>query len=126
MLLKKLIPLESKLTSVSCSALVLFLRLLTLPRDTDELKIAKAAHQNCVPASALDDQLKKREDSHKVALQKERDEISRMKLELEQSRNEKAEVERAMTKERQLRTARRSKWQLGDYSRALRFGAPRI
>ena len=79
------------------------LRLLTLPIDTDELKIAKAAHQNCVPASTLETRLKEREEAHQVELKNERDEISRLKLELQKSQNEKAELETALAEEKRLR-----------------------
>ena len=61
MLVQKLAPLECKLLSESCFELVLLLRSLTLPFDADELKIAKATHQNCVPASTLDGRIKEHE-----------------------------------------------------------------
>jgi len=102
-LLQKLMPLESKLTSESCLALALFFGSLTLPLDADELKIAKAAHQNCVSVSTLDNRIKEREDAHQVALQKERDELSRVKLELEQLRTEKTAAETALAEEKKLR-----------------------
>ena len=70
-----------------------------------ELKIAKAAHQNCVPSSTLDSRLKEREDAHQVALQKERDELSRVKLELEKVRNKKSAAETALAEERKFRAA---------------------
>ena len=72
--------------------------MLTSTLDAAELKIAKAAHQNCVPSSTLDSRLKEREDAHQAALQKERDELSRVKLELEKVRNEKTAAETAWPK----------------------------
>ena len=102
MLVQKLAPLKCKLPSESCFELVLFLRSQTLPFDADELKIAKAAHQNCVPASTPDNRIKERKDAHQVALQKERDELSRVKLEFEKMRKEKAAVETALAGEKKL------------------------
>ena len=79
--------------------------LLTSALVADELKIAKAAHQDCVPSSTLDSRLKEREDAHQIALQKERDELSRVKLELEKMRKEKTAAETALAEERKLRAA---------------------
>ena len=95
----------------SCSALVLFLRLLTLPPDTEELEVAKAAHQNCVPASELDAQIKQREEAHTVELQRERDEASWLKLEIEKSQCQKTEVGKALAEEKQLRVDEANKHQ---------------
>ena len=74
-----------------------------MPFDADELKIAKAVHQNCVPASTLDNRIKEREDAHRVALQKERDELSRVKLELEKMWNENTAAETTLAEEKKLR-----------------------
>ena len=103
MALRKLLPLESKLTSESCLVLALFLSSLTLPTDAAELKNFKVAHQNCIPVSTLDTRVKEREDAHQVALQRERDELSRVKLELEQLRKEKTAAEIALSEEKRLR-----------------------
>ena len=108
MLLQKLLPLESKLTSKSCLVLVLFLRSLTLPLDADELKLFKVAHQNCVPVSTLDNRVKEREDAHQVALQRERDKLSRLKLELEQLRKEKTATETALLRRKDSESKPRS------------------
>ena len=84
---------------------------MTLPPDTEELETVKAAHQNCVSTSALDEQIKQREVSHKAKLQRERDDISRLKIELEKSQSQKSEAERAVTEEKQLRIAETRKLQ---------------
>ena len=73
---------------------------MTLPPDTEELETVKAAHQNYVTPSALDDQIKQREVSHKAELQREQDEVSRLKIELEKSQSQKSEAERAVTEEK--------------------------
>ena len=61
----------------------------------------KSAHQHCVPSSTLENRLKQCEDLHQVALQKEREELNRVKLELEQVKKEKADVESALTEKTQ-------------------------
>ena len=81
----------------------------TIALAADELKIAKAAHQSCVPSSTLDSRLKEREDAHQAALQKERDDLSRVKLELENARKEKAAAETALAEERNLRAVETQK-----------------
>ena len=83
--------------------LVLFLRSLTLPLNADKLKLFKVAHQNCVPVSTLDTRVKESEDAHQAALQRERDELSRVKLELEQLRKEKTAAETTLAEEKRLR-----------------------
>ena len=79
------------------------LRSLNSTHDADELKLFKAAHQNCIPASTLDTRVKESEDAHQAALQSERDELSRVKLELEQLRKEKIAAETALAEEKKLR-----------------------
>ena len=74
-----------------------------MPLDAGELKILKATHSSCVPTSTLEGQIKEREDTHQAALQKERDELSRVKVELEQLRKEKADAESALAEEKRLR-----------------------
>ena len=83
--------------------------MLTLTLAADELKLAKAAHQSCVPSSTLDSRLKEREDAHQAALQKERDDLSRVKLELEKMRSEKVAAETALAEERKLRAVETQK-----------------
>ena len=61
----------------------------------------KSTHQSCVPSATLESRLKQCEDSHQVALQKEREELNRVKLELEQVKKEKADAESALTEKTQ-------------------------
>ena len=56
----------------------------------------KSTHQSCVPSATLESRLKQRDDSHHVALQKEREELDRVKLELEQVKKEKSDAESAL------------------------------
>ena len=61
----------------------------------------KSTHQSCVPSATLESRLKQCEDSHQVALQKEREELNRVKLELEQIKKEKADAESALKEKSQ-------------------------
>ena len=54
----------------------------------------KSTHQSCVPSATLESRLKQRDDSHHVALQKEREELNRVKL--EQTKKEKSDAESAL------------------------------
>ena len=74
-----------------------------MPLDAGELKKFKAAHSSCVPTSTLEGQIKEREDTHQAVLQKERDELSRVKAELEQLRKEKADAENVLAEETRIR-----------------------
>ena len=49
---------------------------------------------DCITASELAAQLKEREDADKAELQKERDEVSRLKAELEKAQSHSAELEK--------------------------------
>ena len=70
---------------------------------TDDHKALADSHQDCISTSALAAQNKQREDTHKAELQKEQDEISRLKIELEKAQSQKAELEKAVPEEKQRR-----------------------
>ena len=57
----------------------------------EDFAALKASHQDCIVRS-----------SHQAALQKEQDELSRVKLELEQMKKAKADAETALAEERRL------------------------
>ena len=57
------------------------------------------AHQNCVPVSTLESRVKSSEDKLGAALAKEKDELSRVKLELEQLKKDKAAADAALAGE---------------------------
>ena len=101
--MQKLLPLESKSSSESWLVFVLSFGILIFSLNADELKLFQAAHQSCVPSSTLDGRIKESEEAHQAALKKERDELSRVKLELEQLRKEKADAETALAEEKRLR-----------------------
>ena len=55
---------------------------------------------DCITTSELAAQMREREDSHKAELQKERDEVSRLKAELEKEHSRRAEVEKTAAEEK--------------------------
>ena len=56
-------------------------------------------HESCIPSSLLVSRLKHRDEKHQAALEKEREELDRVKLELEQAKKDK-EIGRASCRER--------------------------
>ena len=69
------------------------------------------AHQNCVPVSTLESRVKSSEDKLGTTLAKEKDELSRVKLELEQFKKDKAEAVTALAEEKRLRAEETRKLQ---------------
>ena len=74
----------------------------------------KSTHQSCVPSATLESRLKQCEDSHQVALQKEREELNRVKLELEQIKKEKSDTESALKEKARLLTEAQDHAQLAE------------
>ena len=64
--------------------------------NLDEIKTLRSMHESCIPSSLLVSRLKHRDETHQAALQKEREELDRVKLELEQAKKEKAAAESAL------------------------------
>ena len=79
------------------------MKFLIFSSDAVEVKELKAAHQNCVPMSTVEARVKTSEDKLAAALAKEKDELSRVKLELEQLKKDKAAVATALAEEKRLR-----------------------
>ena len=74
----------------------------------------KSTHQSCVPSATLESRLKQRDDSHHVALQKEREELDRVKLELEQVKKEKSDAESALKEKARHLTEAQDRAQLAE------------